>query len=50
MIACAMTLEAPENDRICAEVVYLLLAGGDKSTQKRDIKRAIAMARDLDKE
>lgn len=33
-----------------AEVVYLLLAGGDKSTQKRDIKRAIAMARDLDKE
>jgi putative addiction module killer protein len=25
-------------------VVYLLLLGGDKSTQKRDIKRAIAMA------
>ncbi len=25
-------------------VVYLLLSGGDKSTQKRDIKRAIAMA------
>ena len=25
------------------EVVYLLLCGGDKSTQKRDIKRAKAM-------
>jgi putative addiction module killer protein len=32
------------------EVVYLLLLGGDKSSQKRDIKRAIDMARDLDKE
>ena len=29
--------------RRCA-VVYLLLLGGDKSTQKRDIKRAIKMA------
>lgn len=28
-------------------VLYLLLLGGDKSTQKRDIKRAIKMAREL---
>ncbi len=32
------------------KVVYLLLLGGDKSFQKRDIKRAIEMARTLDKE
>ena len=29
------------------ETVYLLLAGGDKSTQARDIRRAKSMARDL---
>ncbi|MDR3087218.1 MAG: type II toxin-antitoxin system RelE/ParE family toxin [Azoarcus sp.] len=28
------------------DVVYLLLAGGDKSTQKKDIARAILMARE----
>lgn len=28
-------------------VVYVLLLGGDKSTQKRDIKRAIQLARAL---
>ena len=29
-------------------VVYLLLLGGDKATQSRDIKRAIKMARELE--
>jgi len=33
-----------------ATVVYLLLLGGDKTTQKRDIKHAIAMVRTLSKE
>ncbi|GAC1460426.1 MAG: type II toxin-antitoxin system RelE/ParE family toxin [Gemmatimonadaceae bacterium] len=29
------------------EAVYLLLSGGDKSTQTRDIRRAKSMARDV---
>ena len=32
------------------EVIYLLLTGGDKSTQKRDIKRAKQMAQNLGSE
>lgn len=32
------------------EVVYLLLVGGDKSTQKRDIKRPIQMAQNIGSE
>ena len=31
-------------------VVYLLLIGGDKSTQQRDIKSARKMARELNQE
>ena len=33
-----------------ATVLYLLLLGGDKSTQRRDIKTALKMARDLKQE
>jgi putative addiction module killer protein len=32
------------------ETVYLLLSGGDKSTQTRDIKKAIAIWRNLGEE
>ena len=30
-----------------AQTVYLLLLGGDKGTQKRDIRRALDMARNV---
>lgn len=32
------------------DIVYLLLVGGDKSSQRRDIKQAIEIARALKKE
>jgi len=32
------------------DVYYLLLVGGDKSTQKKDIRRAIEIARNLKEE
>lgn len=32
------------------DVVYLLLIGGDKSSQRRDIAAALKMAKDLQKD
>jgi putative addiction module killer protein len=34
----------------CGEVIYLLLLGGDKSTQQHDIKRAKALLKTLPQE
>ena len=34
----------------CGKVVYLLLLGGDKSSQKRDIKRALEIAHAIKQE
>lgn len=32
------------------ETIYFLMVGGDKSTQKRDIRKAIEMAREIGKD
>lgn len=53
-IGCARMVHVDPGYRVyCTgrgKVLYLLLLGGDKSSQKRDIQRAIDMAHELGKE
>ncbi|PRE66589.1 type II toxin-antitoxin system RelE/ParE family toxin [Burkholderia multivorans] len=48
---CELKIDFGPGDRVYyvrrGEVVYLLLCGGDKSTQRKDIKRPAQMAREL---
>lgn len=48
---CEMKIDVGQGYRVYytrrGETVYFLLTGGDKSTQSKDIKRAVQMAREL---
>lgn len=49
-----MRIDVGPGNRVCfgrrSEVVYLLIAGGDKATQARDIARALAIWREIKSE